>query len=93
MENDQNPRRLETYHSLLGLVELRKKNFPQAISHYRQADLTDVYQKYHLALALEGAGQSAEARKLFQDVASWNFNSVGFALIRRDAARRSTAAN
>jgi tetratricopeptide (TPR) repeat protein len=93
VENDQNPRRLETYHSLLGFIELRKKNFAQAIPHYRQANLTDVYQKYHLALALEGAGESAEARKLFQDVASWNFNSVGFALIRRDAARRSTAAN
>ena len=93
VENDQNPRRFETYHSLLGLIELRKKDFAQAIPHFRQADLTDVYQKYHLALALEGAGQSAEARKLYQDVASWNFNSVGFALTRRDAMRRATAAN
>ena len=93
VENDQNPRRLEAYHSLLGLIELRKKAFAQAIPHYRQADLTDVYQKYHLALSLDGAGQSAEARKLFQDVASWNFNSVGFALTRRDALRKATAAN
>ena len=93
VENDQNPRRLETYHSLLGLIELRKKAFAEAIPHYRQADLTDVYQKYHLALALEAAGQSAEARKLFQDVASWNFNSVGFALTRRDAMKRGTSAN
>jgi tetratricopeptide (TPR) repeat protein len=93
VENDQNPRRFETYHSLLGLIELRKKDFAQAIPHYRQADLTDIYQKYHLALALEGAGQTAEARKLFQDVASWNFNSVGFALTRREALRRATAAN
>jgi tetratricopeptide (TPR) repeat protein len=93
VENDQNPRRLETYHSLLGLIELRKKEFAQAIPHFRQADLTDIYQKYHLALALEGAGQSAEARKLFQEVATWNFNSVGFALTRRDAMRRATAAN
>jgi tetratricopeptide (TPR) repeat protein len=93
VENDQNPRRLETYHSLLGQIELRKKNFAQAIPHFRQADLTDVYEKYNLALALEGAGQSAEARKLFQDVASWNFNSVGFALTRRDAMKRATAAD
>lgn len=93
VETDQNPRRLETYHSLLGQIELRKKNFAQAIPHFRQADLTDVYEKYNLALALEGAGQSAEARKLFQGVASWNFNSVGFALTRRDAMRRATSAN
>lgn len=93
VEKDQNPRRFETYYSLLGLIELRKKAFADAIPHYRQADLTDVYQKYHLALALEGAGQSDEARKLFQDVASWNFNSVGFALTRKDAMKRGTAAN
>ena len=93
VENDQNPRRFEAYHSLLGLIELRKKDFAQAIPHYKQADLTDIYQKYHLALALEGAGQSAEARKLFQEVGSWNFNSVAFALTRRDAVRKATAAN
>ena len=93
VENDKNPRRFETYHSLLGLIDLRKKDFTQAVAHYRQADLTDIYQKYHLALALEGAGQASEARKLFQDVASWNFNSVGFALTRRDATKRATAAN
>ena len=90
---DQNPRRFETYHSLLGLIELRKKDFAQAIPHYRQADLTDIYQKYHLALALEGAGKAGEARKVFQEVGSWNFNSVAFALTRREAVRRATAAN
>jgi tetratricopeptide (TPR) repeat protein len=93
VENDKNPRRFEQYHALLGLIELRKKDFAQAIPHYRQANLTDIYEKYHLALALEGAGQSAEARKLFQEVATWNFNSVGFALTRRDAMRRAVAAN
>jgi tetratricopeptide (TPR) repeat protein len=93
IENDENPRRFETYHSLLGLIELRKKAFADAVPHYRQADLTDVYQKYHLALALEATGQTAEARKLFQEVASWNFNSVGFALTRKDALKKGMAAN
>src|SRR5919109_4678169 len=51
VENDKNPRRFEQYHALLGLIELRKKDFAQAIPHYRQANLTDIYEKYHLALA------------------------------------------
>lgn len=93
VESDKNPRRLETFHSLVALVELRKKAFAQAVSHYRQADLTDLYTKYHLAVALEGAGETGEARKLFQEVASWNFNSVAFALVRKDATKRVTAAN
>jgi tetratricopeptide (TPR) repeat protein len=93
IESDKNPRRLETFHSLVGLIELRKKAFAEAVSHYRQADLTDLYTKYQLAVALEGAGQGAEARKLFQEVASWNFNSVAFALVRKEATKRVTAAN
>jgi tetratricopeptide (TPR) repeat protein len=93
VEGDRNPRRLETYRALLGLIELRKGNHQAAVEHYRQADLTtDVYNKYHLALALEGAGQGEEARRLFQEVGSYNFNSIGFALTRADAQKRAGAA-
>jgi hypothetical protein len=48
-----------------------------------------MYTKYHLALALQGAGQADEARKIFKEVGSWNFNSAGFALIRKDALARA----
>jgi tetratricopeptide (TPR) repeat protein len=90
VEGDRNPRRLETYHALLGLIELRKGNHQAAAEHYRQSDLTtDVYNKYHLALALEGAGQASEARRLFQEVGAYNFNSIGFALARADARKRA----
>jgi tetratricopeptide (TPR) repeat protein len=93
VEGNRNPRKLETYHALLGLIELRKGNHQPAVEHYRQSDLTsDVYNKYHLALALEGAGQAEEARRLFQEVASYNFNSIGFALARADAQKRAGTA-
>jgi tetratricopeptide (TPR) repeat protein len=92
VENDRNPRRLEAYHSLLGLIELRKGNHQAAIEHYRQANLTDEYTRYHLALALEGAGQSEEAKKIFAEVGAFNFNSVGFALVRADAMKRAGTA-
>jgi tetratricopeptide (TPR) repeat protein len=89
VEGDRNPRRLETYHSLLGLVELRKGNHAAAVEHYRQANLTDPYTRYHLALALEGAGQAEEAKRIFAEVGAYNFNSVGFALVRSDALKRA----
>ena len=91
VENDRNPRRLEAYHSLLGLIELRKGNHGAAVEHYRSANLTDEYTRYHLALALEGAGQTEEAKKIFAEVATFNFNSVGFALVRADAMKRAKA--
>jgi tetratricopeptide (TPR) repeat protein len=92
VEGDRNPRRLEAYHSLLGLIDLRKGNHAAAVEHYRQANLTDEYTRYHLALALEGAGQAEEAKKIFAEVGAFNFNSVGFALVRVDAMKRAGTA-
>jgi hypothetical protein len=59
------------------------------VEHYRSANLADEYTRYHLALALEGAGQTEEAKKIFAEVATFNFNSVGFALVRADALKRA----
>jgi tetratricopeptide (TPR) repeat protein len=89
VDADRNPRRLETYHALMGLIELRKGNHSAAVEHYRHANLTDEYARYHLALALEGAGQAEEAKKIFAEVGAFNFNSVGFALVRADALKRA----
>jgi len=85
----QNPRKMENYRDLMGLIALQQREYKQAVEQYRQADLTNMYVKYHLALALEGDGQSAEARRLFAEVGSWNFNSAGFALVRKDALARA----
>jgi hypothetical protein len=57
---------------------------------YKQANLNNIYVKYQMALALDGAGNQAEAKKLFREVSQWNFNSVTFALVRKEAIQRST---
>lgn len=52
-----------------------------------QADYANnMFVRYHLALAEEGNGNVAEASKLFSEVPSFNFNSMGFALIGKNAA-------
>ncbi|MGI9262208.1 MAG: tetratricopeptide repeat protein [Woeseiaceae bacterium] len=92
LANDDNPRKMERYHELLGLAALQQDDFDLAIEHYRQANLStspgagDVKNAYMLAMALRGAGQSDEADALLQDVANWNFNSAWFAMLRKDAA-------
>ncbi len=85
---ERNPRRFEGYHALLGLAALREHEDGKAIDAFRQADLTDQYVRYQLAVALENAGRPEEAKQIFREVAEWNFNSVGFALVRREAMRR-----
>lgn len=88
LADDRNPRRFEGYHGLLGLIALLDGRNAEAVEHLEQSDLGRIYVKYHLALAAEGAGQTERARKLFREVAEWGFNSVGYALVRRDALAR-----
>jgi tetratricopeptide (TPR) repeat protein len=89
VRNLQNPRKLESYHELMGLIFFLQRKYPQAVAEYRQADLTSMYNKYHLALALDGAQQTHEARQLFKEVGEWSFNNVGYALVRKDALARA----
>lgn len=87
VENDSNPRKLEGYYGVLGLVERLQGNNSKAVEDYRKADLTVLYNKYQLGLALKGAGNDAEAKKIMREVSTWNFNTVDFALTRKDAAK------
>jgi tetratricopeptide (TPR) repeat protein len=86
-----NPRKMENYHDLMGLILLLQRKPGQALEHYRKADLTNKYVQYHYALALDAAGQKPEAKRLFREVGEWNFNSVAFALTRKDALARAGA--
>lgn len=95
LADDNNPRKMERYHELLGLIALKQGNYESAIEHYRQANLStspgagDVKNAFMLAKALRGAGQDAEADELMSTVANWNFNSAWFAMLRKDAAGAS----
>jgi tetratricopeptide (TPR) repeat protein len=92
LADDDNPRKLERYHELQGLIALKQGDYEGAVGHYRQANLStspgagDVKNIYMLAKALQGAGKPDEASELLQQVADWNFNSVWFAMLRKEAA-------
>jgi len=91
LESDSNPRKLERYHELLGLTALLEKEYDKSIGHYRQSNLSlsaaggDVKNSYMLATALKGAGKNQEADERLAKVASWNFNSAWFAMLRKKA--------
>jgi tetratricopeptide (TPR) repeat protein len=88
---DANPRKLEPMHQLEGFIALYQKQYASAAEHFRHGSPFDPYVKYQLALATEGAGDAAGARKLFREVADYNFNALGFALVRRDALQKAGA--
>lgn len=82
LEGDANPRKLEPYHNVLGLIALGQGNAEQAIAHYEQGNVQNPFIKYHLGLAHEAAGNTDKAREIFQEVADYQFVSAGTALVR-----------
>ena len=84
LEPDANPRRNEPAHDLLGLTSLLQSDYEGAITHYGQANPNNTYTQYHLGLAHEGAGNTTEAQEIFAGVVYNNFNSPGYALVRKD---------
>lgn len=88
--DDENSRKLEPAHWVYGINALQLGDYAGASEHFQKADYANnMFVRYQLALAEEGLGNAEEAKKLFADVASYNFNSVGFALTKNDAAARA----
>ena len=86
---ENNPRKMEPYHELLGLIALRQKKYKDAVVEYRQADLTQLHNKFQLAQALEATRATEEAQRLYHEVAVNNFNTVDFALLRNEARKKT----
>ena len=86
VEPDANPRKMEPVHEMRGAIALEQSNYEEAAGHFQMGNHeNNIYIKYHLAKALEGAGQTDQAMKLYEDVATWNFNGAGAALTRKEA--------
>jgi tetratricopeptide (TPR) repeat protein len=86
--NENNARKMEPVHELLGLIALRQKNYRKAVTELRLADQTQLHNKYLLAQALDATNGKDEAAKLYKEVAENNFNTVDFALLRAPALKK-----
>jgi hypothetical protein len=85
---ENNSRKMEPFHELMGLVALKQKNYRKAVTELRLADQTQLHNKYLLAQALEATHGNDEAAKLYKEVAENNFNTVDFALLRAPALKK-----
>jgi tetratricopeptide (TPR) repeat protein len=83
------PTRDQQAHALLGYVALDQKRYGDAVAHFSQANPNDMYVAYHRAQALVGAGRTADAKKLFREVATYNFSVPDVALVRAEARKRA----
>ncbi|HMC99892.1 MAG TPA: tetratricopeptide repeat protein, partial [Ferruginibacter sp.] len=82
-------RKLETYHYLMGQISMKQKNYADAVAHFEKADWTNqIYYKYWLAMANEAAGNKDKAMSLYKEIANYNFNDVGNALVRSEVKKK-----
>lgn len=82
------PQKEQRTHAILGVLALEQKDFKAASEHLAGADPNDTYIMYERALALDGAGRSAEARLLYKKLSEFNFNGATVPVARREAAKR-----
>jgi Tfp pilus assembly protein PilF len=82
---DANPRKMEPVHQLMGFAALYQGHNAEAAEHFAQGNLLDPYIKFNYAMSLDGSGQGGTAKPIFRALAIYNFNSLGYALIRKEA--------
>lgn len=79
---------MENYYGAQAYVLLKEKKYKEAILSFQKSDMNEILNKYYLGMAYEKSGEKEKARKLYQEVSEFNFNSVEYALLRKDAMKK-----
>lgn len=87
MESRKNPGEEMFFNSVLGLFEIKKGNFNQAIQYFSKADNEDPLNWYYKAVAYKKEGDKQNATKLFEKITKSNINSLNLALVRNRAIK------
>ncbi len=87
MEPDPNPRKLEPMHQILGIAEYFKNNYAAADEHLAAGNPNNIYMKYYRGLCQEKMGNQDAANAIFNELATYNFNNVTYAMIRGDVLK------
>ena len=84
------PTKLWNYEMAMGYINMKEKKYADAIGHFEKANPNDYYTKYLLARTHEAAGNKDKADALYKEIAAYNFNDVGNALIRNEVKKKVT---
>jgi tetratricopeptide (TPR) repeat protein len=84
----KDPNKLDQYEFALGFIAMKQKNYSEAVTHFGKTLQSSVYSKYWNAMANEAAGNTKKANSLFKEVSTYNFNDIGYALIRSEVLKK-----
>jgi tetratricopeptide (TPR) repeat protein len=74
-EPSLNPRRLQVYNYMMGLINLKQQHYNIAVSNFLNSDLNNSCIKFALGLAYDGLGEWDKAQAMFREVSANNFTS------------------
>ena len=81
----KDPNKLNGYEFAMGFIDMKQKNYPDAVNHFGKTQQNITYNKYWFAMANMAAGNKDKASSLLKEVTGYNFNETGFALVRNEA--------
>jgi superkiller protein 3 len=85
IESRKNPNEVMFLNSLLGLLEIKKGQYDNAIKYFAQADNQDPWTWYFTAVAYEKKGDTGNSEKLLDRITKYNVNSLNLAFVRNHA--------
>jgi tetratricopeptide (TPR) repeat protein len=85
IESRKNPNEVMFLNSLLGLLEIKKGDYDNAIKYFSQADTQDPWTWYFTAVAYEKKGDSQNSEKILDRITKYNVNSLNLAFVRNHA--------
>lgn len=87
-EERQNPVEIQYLNLVLGMLEIKEKNYDQALEHLAAADKESPYTWYWQAVAYEGSGKIEKAQDIYRKVAKCTDNGMDLAVVRGKAKEK-----
>ncbi|NNM16223.1 MAG: tetratricopeptide repeat protein [Bacteroidia bacterium] len=84
MNSSTGPYKLDRHHRLNGMLHYIQEDYTKALEHAVQLDPDDVYDTYWTAKCYAKTGDEDKAMDLYKEIAQYNFNWVGYALVRNE---------
>ncbi|MBA6156087.1 tetratricopeptide repeat protein [Tenacibaculum sp. S7007] len=81
------PNKLRPYHRVLAFVNYKQENYDKALEYAAKLNPDNVYDRYWMAKANKMAGNNDVAMDMFNEIADYNFNSIGYALVRNEVKK------
>jgi len=80
--------RFYNYNFLMGYTYYKQEDYEKALEYFGNGSPNWVYNKYYIAKSYEANGNMDMAMPLYNEIAIYNFNGIGYALIRNEVREK-----